>query len=80
MVSAGFNYFPDWCHRGQRVNAMCNLCNPRKQGNTFSLGECLAAASVSSITESLPVQCTEGSAQETQSTLDSTSTPSMQPR
>lgn len=41
---------------------------------------CLAAASVSSITESLPVQCTEGSAQETQSTLDSTSTPSMQPR
>ncbi|KFO85059.1 AN1-type zinc finger protein 6, partial [Buceros rhinoceros silvestris] len=37
------------------------------------------ATSVASITESLPVQCTEGSAQETQSTLDSTSTPSMQP-
>ncbi|CAI5792780.1 AN1-type zinc finger protein 6 isoform X1 [Podarcis lilfordi] len=37
------------------------------------------ATSVSSLTESLPVQCTEGSIQETSSTLDSTPVPPMQP-
>nr|XP_028561284.1 AN1-type zinc finger protein 6 isoform X1 [Podarcis muralis] len=39
----------------------------------------LSATSVSSLTESLPVQCTEGSIQETSSTLDSTPVPPMQP-
>ncbi|KAM7039792.1 AN1-type zinc finger protein 6 isoform X1 [Pyrgilauda ruficollis] len=63
-----------------RTNGMCSVCYKEHLQRQNSNGRISPpAASVSSITESLPVQCTEGSAQETQSTLDSTSTPSMQP-
>ncbi|KAJ7396844.1 Fumarylacetoacetase [Pitangus sulphuratus] len=63
-----------------RTNGMCSVCYKEHLQRQNSNGRISPpAASVSSITESLPVQCTEGSTQETQSTLDSTSTPSMQP-
>ncbi|XP_009082779.1 PREDICTED: AN1-type zinc finger protein 6 isoform X4 [Acanthisitta chloris] len=63
-----------------RTNGMCSVCYKEHLQRQNSNGRISPpAASVSSITESLPVQCTEGSAQETQSTLDSSSTPSMQP-
>ncbi|XP_076204034.1 AN1-type zinc finger protein 6 isoform X2 [Aptenodytes patagonicus] len=63
-----------------RTNGMCSVCYKEHLQRQNSNGRISPpATSVSSITESLPVQCTEGSAQETQSTLDSTSTPSMQP-
>ncbi|XP_062439685.1 AN1-type zinc finger protein 6 isoform X1 [Rhea pennata] len=62
-----------------RTNGMCSVCYKEHLQRQNSNGRISPpATSVSSITESLPVQCTEGSAQETQSTLDSTSTPSMQ--
>ncbi|NXS01846.1 ZFAN6 protein, partial [Oxylabes madagascariensis] len=64
-----------------RTNGMCSVCYKEHLQRQNSNGRISPpAASVSSITESLPVQCTESSAPETQSTLDSTSTPSMQPR
>ncbi|NXD15864.1 ZFAN6 protein, partial [Nothocercus nigrocapillus] len=64
-----------------RTNGMCSVCYKEHLQRQNSNGRISPpATSVSSITESLPVQCTEGSAQETQSTLDSTSTPSMQQR
>uniref|UniRef100_A0A7M4FF62 AN1-type zinc finger protein 6 n=1 Tax=Crocodylus porosus TaxID=8502 RepID=A0A7M4FF62_CROPO len=64
-----------------RTNGMCSVCyKEHLQRQNSSNGRISpSATSVTSITESLPVQCTEGSAQETQSALDSTSTPSMQP-
>ncbi|XP_040458477.1 AN1-type zinc finger protein 6 isoform X3 [Falco naumanni] len=63
-----------------RTNGMCSVCYKEHLQRQNSNGRISPpATSVSSITESLPVQCTEGSTQETQSTLDSTSTPSMQP-
>ncbi|KAM7103414.1 AN1-type zinc finger protein 6 isoform 2-T5 [Ciconia maguari] len=63
-----------------RTNGMCSVCYKEHLQRQNSNGRISPpATSVSSITESLPVQCTEGSSQETQSTLDSTSTPSMQP-
>lgn len=59
---------------------MCSVCYKEHLQRQNSNGRISPpATSVSSITESLPVQCTEGSAQETQSTLDSSSTQSMQP-
>uniref|UniRef100_A0A8D0H6N8 AN1-type zinc finger protein 6 n=1 Tax=Sphenodon punctatus TaxID=8508 RepID=A0A8D0H6N8_SPHPU len=63
-----------------RTNGMCSVCykeHLQRQNNNGRISP--SATSVSSITESLPLQCTEGSMQETQSTLDSTPTPSMQP-
>ncbi|XP_042731849.1 AN1-type zinc finger protein 6 isoform X1 [Lagopus leucura] len=63
-----------------RTNGMCSVCYKEHLQRQNSNGRISPpATSVSSITESLPVQCTEGSAQETQSTLDSSSTQSMQP-
>ena len=59
---------------------MCSVCYKEHLQRQNSNGRISPpATSVSSITESLPVQCTEGSAQETQSILDSSSTQSMQP-
>ncbi|NXJ04654.1 ZFAN6 protein, partial [Odontophorus gujanensis] len=63
-----------------RTNGMCSVCYKEHLQRQNSNGRISPpATSVSSITESLPVQCTEDSAQETQSTLDSSSSPSMQP-
>ncbi|XP_008935048.1 PREDICTED: AN1-type zinc finger protein 6 isoform X3 [Merops nubicus] len=56
-----------------RTNGMCSVCYKEHLQRQNSNGRISPpATSVTSITESLPVQCTEGSAQETQSTLDST--------
>ncbi|XP_009468362.1 PREDICTED: AN1-type zinc finger protein 6 isoform X3 [Pterocles gutturalis] len=56
-----------------RTNGMCSVCYKEHLQRQNSNGRISPpATSVSSITESLPVQCTEGSTQETQSTLDST--------
>nr|XP_009507913.1 PREDICTED: AN1-type zinc finger protein 6 isoform X3 [Phalacrocorax carbo] len=56
-----------------RTNGMCSVCYKEHLQRQNSNGRISPpATSVSSITESLPVPCTEGSAQETQSTLDST--------
>ncbi|KAG6927191.1 zinc finger AN1-type containing 6 [Chelydra serpentina] len=64
-----------------RTNGMCSICyKEHLQRQNSSNGRISPpATSVSSITESLPVQHTEGSVPETQSTLDSTSTQSTQP-
>ncbi|XP_067411799.1 AN1-type zinc finger protein 6 [Emydura macquarii macquarii] len=66
-----------------RTNGMCSICykeHLQRQNSNGSTGRISPpATSVSSITESLPVQHTESSVPETQSTLDSTSTQSMQP-
>ncbi|XP_010018692.1 PREDICTED: AN1-type zinc finger protein 6 isoform X3 [Nestor notabilis] len=56
-----------------RTNGMCSVCYKEHLQRQNSNGRISPPApSVSSITESLPVQCTEGSTQETQSTLEST--------
>ncbi|XP_033022589.1 AN1-type zinc finger protein 6 isoform X1 [Lacerta agilis] len=64
-----------------RTNGMCSVCYKehlqRQNGSNGRISP--PATSVSSLTESLPVQCTEGSIQETSSTLDSTPVPPMQP-
>ncbi|XP_061451454.1 AN1-type zinc finger protein 6 isoform X3 [Rhineura floridana] len=64
-----------------RTNGMCSVCYKehlqRQNGSNGRISP--PATSVSSLAESLPVQCTEGSIQETSSTLDSTSVPPMQP-
>ncbi|XP_043379481.1 AN1-type zinc finger protein 6 isoform X2 [Chelonia mydas] len=64
-----------------RTNGMCSICyKEHLQRQNSSNGRISPpATSVSSITESLPVQHTEGSVPETPSTLDSTSTQSTQP-
>ncbi|XP_074862472.1 AN1-type zinc finger protein 6 isoform X4 [Carettochelys insculpta] len=64
-----------------RTNGMCSICyKEHLQRQNSSNGRISPpAASVSSITESLPVQHTEGSIPETQSSLDTASTQSMQP-
>ncbi|XP_066491957.1 AN1-type zinc finger protein 6 isoform X1 [Tiliqua scincoides] len=64
-----------------RTNGMCSVCYKehlqRQNGSNGRISP--SATSVSSLTESLPVQCTEGSIQEAPSTLDSTAIPPMQP-
>ncbi|KAM9125193.1 AN1-type zinc finger protein 6 isoform 1-T5 [Pangshura tecta] len=64
-----------------RTNGMCSVCyKEHLQRQNSSNGRISPpATSVSSITESLPVQHTESSVPETQSTLDSTSIQSTQP-
>ncbi|XP_055133475.1 AN1-type zinc finger protein 6 isoform X3 [Symphalangus syndactylus] len=63
-----------------RTNGMCSVCyKEHLQRQNSSNGRISPpATSVSSLSESLPVQCTDGSVPEAQSTLDSTSS-SMQP-
>ncbi|XP_007447132.1 PREDICTED: AN1-type zinc finger protein 6 isoform X7 [Lipotes vexillifer] len=63
-----------------RTNGMCSVCyKEHLQRQNSSNGRISPPApSVSSLSESLPVQCTDGSVPETQSALDSTSS-SMQP-
>uniref|UniRef100_G3WQU5 Zinc finger AN1-type containing 6 n=1 Tax=Sarcophilus harrisii TaxID=9305 RepID=G3WQU5_SARHA len=64
-----------------RTNGMCSVCyKEHLQRQNSSNGRISPpATSVSSLSESLPVQCTDGNVPEAQSTLDSTSSPSMQP-
>ncbi|KAM5179112.1 AN1-type zinc finger protein 6 isoform 2-T19 [Callospermophilus lateralis] len=63
-----------------RTNGMCSVCyKEHLQRQNSSNGRISPpATSVSSLSESLPVQCTDGSVPEAQSALDSTSS-SMQP-
>uniref|UniRef100_A0A8D1GD90 Zinc finger AN1-type containing 6 n=2 Tax=Sus scrofa TaxID=9823 RepID=A0A8D1GD90_PIG len=63
-----------------RTNGMCSVCyKEHLQRQNSSNGRISPPApSVSSLSESLPVQCTDGSVPEAQSTLDSTSS-SLQP-
>ncbi|XP_007447131.1 PREDICTED: AN1-type zinc finger protein 6 isoform X6 [Lipotes vexillifer] len=58
-----------------RTNGMCSVCyKEHLQRQNSSNGRISPPApSVSSLSESLPVQCTDGSVPETQSALDSTS-------
>ncbi|XP_020637357.2 AN1-type zinc finger protein 6 isoform X1 [Pogona vitticeps] len=64
-----------------RTNGMCSVCYKehlqRQNGSNGRISP--SAASVNSLNESLPVQCTEGSIQEAPSTVESTSIPPMQP-
>ncbi|KAJ7311074.1 hypothetical protein JRQ81_006672 [Phrynocephalus forsythii] len=64
-----------------RTNGMCSVCYKehlqRQNGSNGRISP--TATSVNSLTESLPVQCTEGSIQEAPSTVESTSIPPMQP-
>ncbi|XP_056670790.1 AN1-type zinc finger protein 6-like [Monodelphis domestica] len=64
-----------------RTNGMCSVCyKEHLQRQNSSNGRISPpATSVSSLSESLPVQCTNGNVPEAQSTLDSTFSPSMQP-
>ncbi|XP_016280457.1 AN1-type zinc finger protein 6 isoform X1 [Monodelphis domestica] len=64
-----------------RTNGMCSVCyKEHLQRQNSSNGRISPpATSVSSLSESLPVQCTDDNVPEAQSTLDSTSSPSMQP-
>ncbi|XP_031243104.1 AN1-type zinc finger protein 6 isoform X2 [Mastomys coucha] len=62
-----------------RTNGMCSVCyKEHLQRQNSSNGRISPPASVSSLSESLPVQCADGSVPDTQSALDSTSS-SMQP-
>ncbi|XP_054858980.1 AN1-type zinc finger protein 6 isoform X1 [Eublepharis macularius] len=64
-----------------RTNGMCSVCYKehlqRQNGSNGRISP--SATSVSSLPESLPVQCTEGNIQDSPSTLDSTPVPPMQP-
>ena len=64
-----------------RTNGMCSVCyKEHLQRQNSSNGRISPPApSVTSLSESLPVQCTDGSVPEAQSALDSTAS-SMQPR
>ncbi|XP_036616070.1 AN1-type zinc finger protein 6-like [Trichosurus vulpecula] len=64
-----------------RTNGMCSVCyKEHLQRQNSSNGRISPpATSISSLSESLPVQCREGNVPEAQSTLDSMSSPSMQP-
>ncbi|XP_078237271.1 AN1-type zinc finger protein 6 isoform X4 [Pogona vitticeps] len=63
-----------------RTNGMCSVCyKEHLQRQNGSNGRISPSASVNSLNESLPVQCTEGSIQEAPSTVESTSIPPMQP-
>ncbi|XP_051004828.1 AN1-type zinc finger protein 6 isoform X3 [Acomys russatus] len=63
-----------------RTNGMCSVCYKEhlQRQNSSSGRISPPAASVSSLSESLPVQCADGSVPDAQSALDSTSS-SMQP-
>ncbi|XP_019495744.1 PREDICTED: AN1-type zinc finger protein 6 isoform X1 [Hipposideros armiger] len=60
-----------------RTNGMCSVCYKEHLQRQNSSNDRISppATSVSSLSESLPVQCTEGCAPEAQSALDSTSSP-----
>ncbi|XP_077174169.1 AN1-type zinc finger protein 6 isoform X1 [Paroedura picta] len=64
-----------------RTNGMCSVCYKehlqRQNGSNGRISP--SATPVNSLSESLPVQCTEGSIQEAPSTLDSTPVLPMQP-
>ncbi|XP_039214742.1 AN1-type zinc finger protein 6 isoform X4 [Crotalus tigris] len=63
-----------------RTNGMCSVCYKehlqRQNGSNGRISP--SATSVNSLTESLPVQCTDGSIQDIPSTLDSTLVPATQ--
>ncbi|XP_034277290.1 AN1-type zinc finger protein 6 isoform X3 [Pantherophis guttatus] len=63
-----------------RTNGMCSVCYKehlqRQNGSNDRISP--SATSVNSLTESLPVQCTDGSIQDVPSTLDSTPLPATQ--
>ncbi|KAG8145106.1 hypothetical protein E2320_013480 [Naja naja] len=63
-----------------RTNGMCSVCYKehlqRQNGSNGRISP--SATSVNSLTESLPVQCTDGSIQDVPSTLDSTPVPATQ--
>ncbi|KAM3828322.1 AN1-type zinc finger protein 6 isoform 1-T1 [Vipera latastei] len=63
-----------------RTNGMCSVCYKehlqRQNGSNGRISP--SATSVNSLTESLPVQCTDGSIQDVPSTLDSTLVPATQ--
>ncbi|XP_063169914.1 AN1-type zinc finger protein 6 isoform X1 [Candoia aspera] len=63
-----------------RTNGMCSVCYKehlqRQNGSNGRISP--SATSVNSLTESLPVQCTDGSIQDVPSTLDSTPVPPTQ--
>ncbi|XP_070809603.1 AN1-type zinc finger protein 6 isoform X1 [Pituophis catenifer annectens] len=63
-----------------RTNGMCSVCYKehlqRQNGSNGRISP--SATSVNSLTESLPVQCTDGSIQDVPSTLDSTPLPATQ--
>ncbi|XP_026532825.1 AN1-type zinc finger protein 6 isoform X1 [Pseudonaja textilis] len=63
-----------------RTNGMCSVCYKehlqRQNGSNGRISP--SATSVNSLTESLPVQCTDGSIQDVPSTLDSTPIPATQ--
>ncbi|XP_006108287.1 AN1-type zinc finger protein 6 isoform X2 [Myotis lucifugus] len=63
-----------------RTNGMCSVCYKEHLQRQNSSNDRISppATSVSSLSDSLPVQCTDGSVPEAPSTLDSTSS-SMQP-
>ncbi|KAH0513903.1 AN1-type zinc finger protein 6 [Microtus ochrogaster] len=63
-----------------RTNGMCSVCYKEhlQRRNSSSGRISPPAASVSSLSESLPVQCTDGSVPDAQSALESTSS-SLQP-